>query len=234
MPRPTSAELDAEIVETAARLFTERGYHGTSVQEIANRVGYSKTGLLHRFPSKEHLLLASLREPLAELAALRALWTGRPAGPRRAAQAAVDLVDLALRYRSRLSLLFDAGLPLLPDQLAALGIEGLGEHRDETLAALRHGRHGLESELRAQMAISGLMHTLAGRHRDTPADTLREPLLAAFMDVCRIDARYRQNDVRNGRRTENHNENQNAIHSVNHSENHSDIANDIEAGSRTS
>ena len=53
--RPTRQEIDDEIVERAAALFARYGFRETSVQRIADAVGYSKTGLLHRFPTKEAL-----------------------------------------------------------------------------------------------------------------------------------------------------------------------------------
>ena len=53
--RPTRQEIDDEIVERAAALFARYGFQETSLQRIADAVGYSKTGLLHRFPTKEAL-----------------------------------------------------------------------------------------------------------------------------------------------------------------------------------
>ncbi|MDT0425600.1 hypothetical protein [Streptomyces evansiae] len=72
---------------------------------------YSKTELLHRFPSKERLLGAILRGPLTEFTALRATWAALSEGPSRRSRAAADLVDLALRHRWGLALFFDSGLP---------------------------------------------------------------------------------------------------------------------------
>ncbi|GGP32508.1 TetR/AcrR family transcriptional regulator [Streptomyces melanogenes] len=187
MPRPTRAELDAEIVEAAAELFTAQGYRGTSVQEIADRVGYSKTGLLHRFPSKGRLLAATLIGPLTEFAALRATWGALPHGPERHRRASADLVDLALRHRSRLALLFNSGLPVLPGALAGVeGLDDLGDHRTETLAAFADA-DDLAGTIRAQLAVTGLVSTVAAR-QDVPDDVLRTPLLRAFRAACGISA----------------------------------------------
>lgn len=54
--RQSHDEIDARIIETAAGLFAVHGFDRTSVQQVADAVGYSKTGLLHRFPSKQALL----------------------------------------------------------------------------------------------------------------------------------------------------------------------------------
>ncbi|WP_431032207.1 TetR/AcrR family transcriptional regulator [Streptomyces sp. P6-2-1] len=187
MPRPSRAALDAEIVDAATALFATRGYPGTSVREIADRVGYSKTGLLHRYPSKEALLVAVLRGPLTEFAALRATWNALPAGPERASVAAGDLVGLALRHRGALALLSHAGLPVLPDALAVLiGGADIGRHRAETLAALADPAD-IEATVRAELAVTGLVHTVAAR-QETPADDLRGPLLRAFRDAAGLTA----------------------------------------------
>lgn len=54
--RQSHDEIDARIIETAAGLFAVHGFDRTSVQQIADAVEYSKTGLLHRFSSKQVLL----------------------------------------------------------------------------------------------------------------------------------------------------------------------------------
>ena len=46
-----------EILETAARLICEKGYEGTSIQDIADACSLTKAGLYHHIHSKEHLLL---------------------------------------------------------------------------------------------------------------------------------------------------------------------------------
>jgi AcrR family transcriptional regulator len=45
------------ILETAARLICEKGYEGTSIQDIAAACHLTKAGLYHHIRSKEHLLL---------------------------------------------------------------------------------------------------------------------------------------------------------------------------------
>lgn len=52
----------AEIVATAAELFLEKGYEGTSVQDIADRVGLLKGSLFYYISSKEDLLYAVLAD----------------------------------------------------------------------------------------------------------------------------------------------------------------------------
>ncbi|MGA8245273.1 MAG: TetR family transcriptional regulator [Nocardioides sp.] len=59
----TSARGEARrrrIIEVATRLLARSGSRGTSLQEIATASGVTQTGLLHHFPTKEHLLNAVL------------------------------------------------------------------------------------------------------------------------------------------------------------------------------
>jgi AcrR family transcriptional regulator len=47
-------------VAAGLAVFAASGFHGGSVRDIARRAGLSQAGLLHHFPSKEHLLRAVL------------------------------------------------------------------------------------------------------------------------------------------------------------------------------
>lgn len=51
---------DAEIIESAARIFREKGYHAASMQDIAHAVGLLKGSLYHHISSKQQLLLEIL------------------------------------------------------------------------------------------------------------------------------------------------------------------------------
>ena len=48
------------ILAAANDVFAAQGFHGASLATIATRVGLSEPGLLHHFPSKEHLFLELL------------------------------------------------------------------------------------------------------------------------------------------------------------------------------
>ena len=45
-----------EIIDAAAAVFAERGYHGASTQDIADRLGMRQGSLYYYFPSKESAL----------------------------------------------------------------------------------------------------------------------------------------------------------------------------------
>lgn len=56
-----------EILQAALRAFREQGYHATTLEDIAGRLGLQKTALYHYFPDKEAILYACHLESLAEL-----------------------------------------------------------------------------------------------------------------------------------------------------------------------
>jgi AcrR family transcriptional regulator len=62
MARARSEERRAEILRAAFEVIAERGYRGTTLGAVAERVGLTQQGLLHYFPTKEALLVAVLEE----------------------------------------------------------------------------------------------------------------------------------------------------------------------------
>jgi AcrR family transcriptional regulator len=58
-PRGSYAKTEGrkkEILQAAFEVFSTSGYRAGSIQDIADKIGLTKTGLLHHFPSKEALL----------------------------------------------------------------------------------------------------------------------------------------------------------------------------------
>jgi TetR/AcrR family transcriptional regulator, cholesterol catabolism regulator len=55
------------IIAAAAKVFSTRGYHAATVQDIADEVGILKGSLYHHFQSKEELLYLVVKEPIARL-----------------------------------------------------------------------------------------------------------------------------------------------------------------------
>ena len=70
---PTATSLDDEtsvpkrVLQAATRLFAERGYESTSVQEIVEAAGVTKGALYHYFRSKDELLAALIIHTQDEL-----------------------------------------------------------------------------------------------------------------------------------------------------------------------
>ena len=53
-----------EITETAAQIFRQKGYHGASMNDIAEAVNLQKASLYHHFTSKQEILLEILDKAL--------------------------------------------------------------------------------------------------------------------------------------------------------------------------
>lgn len=53
-----------ELIETAAQVFRQKGYHGASMEDIAAAVNLRKASLYHHFSSKQEILLEILDRAL--------------------------------------------------------------------------------------------------------------------------------------------------------------------------
>jgi AcrR family transcriptional regulator len=73
----TRRAVRAEVSDAAMQLFTELGYEGTTVEQIAARAGMSRSSFFRYFGAKEDVVLFRLGE---RGAILRAALAERPAG----------------------------------------------------------------------------------------------------------------------------------------------------------
>jgi len=70
------AEIDSgstreRILTTALRLFSEQGYESTSLQRLADELGFTKGALYYHFRSKDDLLTSLVADSVNDLEALR-------------------------------------------------------------------------------------------------------------------------------------------------------------------
>ena len=97
----------AQVLTTALELFATQGYEGTSLRQIAERLGMTKAAVYYHFRAKE-LLLVELTRPLLEgLAELTsAARAERPKDPRQRRTELMDgYLDLLLAHHRVVNLL---------------------------------------------------------------------------------------------------------------------------------
>ena len=61
-PAPNGQRRLSEVIDAAAKVFAERGYHGASTQDIADLLGMRQASLYYYFDSKEAALEAVCRD----------------------------------------------------------------------------------------------------------------------------------------------------------------------------
>ncbi|ROZ49789.1 TetR/AcrR family transcriptional regulator [Rhodococcus sp. WS3] len=152
------AILDATMAEIA-----ERGYRGTTLAAVAERVGLTQPGLLHHFPSKEHLLIGVLDA--------RDRWD--------AAALLANSTDVRLSHLEQI-VEFNADRPGVVQTFTALAAESAtGQHPAREFFTERYAsvREGMAELLRAELG-----DRLAGGL--TPEQAA--PLLIAVIDGIQI------------------------------------------------
>lgn len=177
---PDTRELALEV---ALELFAARGYEGTSLREIADRLGFSKAALYYHYRSKEDILFALVDPAATELETLLPEPTGAPPTPAQIRRFLEDLVDLMLRHRLLVA--------YTTQDAAAIAASPVGERmallerrmRDSLTPA--GGR--LAQRVRTTAALMAMRGALVACP-DVPADQLREPLLAAACGALGIRA----------------------------------------------
>lgn len=121
--RPANKRLRRdEILDEATRLFAERGYEGTSMADLAERVGLRKASLFHHFASKEVLYGAVLERLVAAVGSAIGKAAQQPGSFLERVDGLTDAITIVLGeqpFAARLLIreVMDWG-PVVRDQLA--------------------------------------------------------------------------------------------------------------------
>jgi AcrR family transcriptional regulator len=108
--RTPRAVREAQMVAAAERLFSERGYHGVSMDEIAGASGISKPMLYEYFGSKEGLFLACVERARGRLFEEIARAVRGREDPEQALRAGVEaFLAFADEQRATWTVLFGEG-----------------------------------------------------------------------------------------------------------------------------
>jgi AcrR family transcriptional regulator len=71
-----SIDMESRILNAAAQLFAERGFHGTTTREIAKLAGINETSLFRHIPRKQEMFWAAMQLCFSQLRPSEELQTG--------------------------------------------------------------------------------------------------------------------------------------------------------------
>jgi TetR/AcrR family transcriptional regulator, cholesterol catabolism regulator len=134
LPRgPRQDNRRAQLLDAAARLFSERGFHATSMRDIAKAVGMLSGSIYYHFESKDEILLAIFDE-----------------GTRRVDEAVAAAVALETEPWARLEAACAAhlrGLVAYPDYTRVL-LQATPDEANGAGERIRELRRGYEARFR--------------------------------------------------------------------------------------
>ena len=117
----TTRPREAELHRTATRLFRERGFHATSMQDLAEALGMNRGSLYHYIDSKDDLLWAIVDGGFRTLEErVLPLLDGDGPGTERLAAAVEAHLSVAAEHRDELTLLQMERRALPPERLAEI------------------------------------------------------------------------------------------------------------------
>ncbi|MDN5797909.1 MAG: TetR/AcrR family transcriptional regulator [Intrasporangium sp.] len=181
-----------QILEVALRRFTEQGYNGTSLREIAEELGVTKAALYYHFRTKEQILqslLSTLQEQLRALAD----WADRQEpGEATREELLGRTVDLALGPASRVMAMAQQNQNVLRELAPEHEQDGPPiELFQRIIAPLLPPGAGYEEAVRARTAVFSIVAgTLLSRdlQGDVDPDERRAVALRIAHDVLRSPA----------------------------------------------
>jgi TetR/AcrR family transcriptional regulator, cholesterol catabolism regulator len=121
-----------EILRTAARLFQQRGYDATSMNDVAAALKLSKGGLYHHFESKDEILFHIMTHAM-QITEERVINVVRHLDPARSDAAVMDITEERLRT------------------LIRLHIEVVLSPEDREITVMLHENHPLPPALRRKI-----------------------------------------------------------------------------------
>ncbi|MFC5911011.1 TetR/AcrR family transcriptional regulator [Streptacidiphilus monticola] len=122
--RETTVGVPERLLETASRLFAERGFAPTSVQEIVAAAGVTKGAMYHYYSSKDDLLQEIYSRLLAlQSARLEEIASGPGPVADRLAEAAADVVVTTLSHLDDAMVSWRSMHMLPPERLAQVRAE---------------------------------------------------------------------------------------------------------------
>ncbi|HEY8416849.1 MAG TPA: TetR/AcrR family transcriptional regulator [Limnochordales bacterium] len=147
----TAAVRESEILAVAARLFREKGYHATSMQDLAEAVGMQRGSFYYYIRTKEDLLFRVMRDAMEAFIQAVQPVVEQPGDPREKLRRAVTKHLKVLAQR------IDAVAVLLHE------LKALSPARQQEIVALRDAYEGLIRRILAEGAEQGVFAVASPR-----------------------------------------------------------------------
>ena len=141
--RKSPQERRAEVLDAAVQLISERGFNGISIQDVADRVGISKQGVLRYVDNKDKMLALVYDEYYGQTGTPEDFFSSGMPG----SDPSAPHFPAYLRYLGTL-----LGIPV--GGSAAIGRMG---RQHAASGAQSHGNHGWHSAVVAARTGSGLV-----------------------------------------------------------------------------
>ena len=164
--RQTAADIDHAILDVAAGIFATHGYAHTSVQQVADAVGYSKPGLLHRFGSKEALYRLVLHEVATTASGIADFAIARANDPDQTVAVVERVTRQALARPGMVRLMLRTFVPTTDDPLSAPA-RGAG---GKLLDAFDHPLSTPVERLRVLLALELIATAATSQHSRAGSD----------------------------------------------------------------
>jgi len=175
LEKPVVTDTRQRLIDVAVDLFTRHSFAGTSLQMIADELGFTKAAIYHHFRTREALLGAVLEPMLEELRTIVDAAEIRRTAHARAEHMLSGYAALAVRNRGLVAVL-----------AADPGVAGVliqrpewGELIRRQLALLADVDPGPAGEVKAAMVFAGMAGAAGPARANLDDDALREHLVEA-------------------------------------------------------
>ena len=155
------------LVRASVRLFAERGYDRTSVQEIVEAAGVTKGALYHHFSSKDHLLYEIYHRLLTEQSRrLRGFVESDGPIAERLRAAAIDLVETSAEHVADFVVFFGS-MSMLSGERAATVRSERRRYFDTFCGLVRVGQRS--GAFRTDVSAGVVVHSFVGALSQVPS-----------------------------------------------------------------
>lgn len=186
------ASTRQRLVDAAVTLFIRHSFAGTSLQMIADELGFTKAAIYHHFRTREQLLAAVLDPILDELRTIVGDAQTRRTPHARAEAMLSGYVALAVRNRALVAV-------LAADPSVATALQEHPSWReliDRQLGLLADVDAGTAGEIKAAMVFAGIAGAVGPRWAERDDDALYQHLVNAGRRTLGLRAPRRTTDPR--------------------------------------